>query len=104
VAGVLAEGQDLRQVTVKRSGDALALAPGPQFYVVNQRAEHFSGLRPDCRVVQCLFELRAALARVERLVLQDHVEHCVADAVSSGNKAEREREIEELISVLNSAT
>jgi CsoR family transcriptional regulator, copper-sensing transcriptional repressor len=48
--------------------------------------------------------VRAALARVERLVLQDHVEHCVADAVSSGNKAERERKIEELISVLNSAT
>jgi DNA-binding FrmR family transcriptional regulator len=48
--------------------------------------------------------VRAALTRVERLVLQDHVEHCVVDAVSSGNKAERERKIEELISVLNSAT
>jgi DNA-binding FrmR family transcriptional regulator len=48
--------------------------------------------------------VRAALTRVERLVLQDHVEHCVVDAVSSGNKAERERKIEELISALNSAT
>jgi DNA-binding FrmR family transcriptional regulator len=48
--------------------------------------------------------VRAALTRVERLVLQDHVEHCVVEAVSSGNKAERERKIEELISVLNSAT
>ncbi|HML90841.1 metal-sensitive transcriptional regulator [Methyloceanibacter sp.] len=48
--------------------------------------------------------VRAALARVERLVLQDHVEHCVADAVASGDKAERERKIEELISVLKGAT
>ncbi len=48
--------------------------------------------------------VRAALARVERLVLQDHVEHCVADAVASGDKAERERKIEELIGVLKRAT
>jgi DNA-binding FrmR family transcriptional regulator len=47
--------------------------------------------------------VRAALARVERLVLQDHVEHCVADAVASGDKAERERKIEELITVIDSA-
>jgi CsoR family transcriptional regulator, copper-sensing transcriptional repressor len=48
--------------------------------------------------------VRAALARVERLVLQDHVGHCVADAVASGDQAERERKIEELINVIDSAT
>ena len=35
--------------------------------------------------------VRAALARVERLVLQEHVAHCVADAVASGDKTERDR-------------
>ena len=48
--------------------------------------------------------VRAALARVEGLVLQDHVEHCVADAVSSGDKKERERKIEELIAVIDRAS
>jgi len=47
---------------------------------------------------------RAALSRVERLVLQDHVSHCVTDAVASGNQKERERKIDELISVIDSAT
>jgi len=48
--------------------------------------------------------VRAALARVERLVLQDHVEHCVADAVASGDRTERERKIDELIGVIDRAS
>jgi len=48
--------------------------------------------------------VRAALARVERLVLQDHVGHCVADAVASGDKTERERKIDELIGVIDRAS
>jgi DNA-binding FrmR family transcriptional regulator len=47
---------------------------------------------------------RAALSRVERLVLQDHVGHCVADAVASGDRKERKRKIDELINVIDSAT
>lgn len=47
---------------------------------------------------------RAALSRVERLVLQDHVSHCVADAVASGDKNERKKKIDELIAVIDSAT
>jgi DNA-binding FrmR family transcriptional regulator len=45
--------------------------------------------------------VRAALARVEHLVLQDHVGHCIANAVASGDEAERGRKIEELITVLD---
>ena len=48
--------------------------------------------------------VRAALSRVERLVLQEHVSHCVADAVASGDKNERKRKIDELIAVIDSAT
>jgi len=48
--------------------------------------------------------VRAALARVERLVLQDHVGHCVADAVASGDETERERKIDELIGVIDRAS
>ena len=47
---------------------------------------------------------RAALSRVERLVLQDHVSHCVADAVASGDRKERKRKIDELINVIDRAT
>lgn len=46
----------------------------------------------------------AALVRVERLVLQDHIEHCVTEAVTSGNKAEREQKIGELINVIDRAS
>jgi DNA-binding FrmR family transcriptional regulator len=52
-------------------------------------------------VITQIQAVRAALARVERLVLQDHVGHCVADAVASGNEVERGRKIEELITVLD---
>jgi CsoR family transcriptional regulator, copper-sensing transcriptional repressor len=47
---------------------------------------------------------RAALLRIERLVLQDHLSHCIADAVESDNKKDREQKIDELITVINSAT
>jgi DNA-binding FrmR family transcriptional regulator len=52
-------------------------------------------------VITQLQAVRAALARVERLVLQDHVGHCVADAAASGDEVERGRKIEELITVLD---
>ena len=48
--------------------------------------------------------VRAALTRVEQLVLQDHVGHCVADAVASGDEGEREQKIEELLAVIDRAS
>jgi len=55
-------------------------------------------------VITQIQAVTAALARVERLVLQDHVEHCVTEAVASGNKAEREQKIGELITVIDRAS
>ena len=43
---------------------------------------------------------RAALRRVEDSVLQEHVEHCVAQAIRSGDAAEQRRKVEELLDVL----
>ncbi len=43
---------------------------------------------------------RAALRRVEEAVLRDHVEHCVAQAIRSGDAAEQERKVDELLEVL----
>ncbi len=37
--------------------------------------------------------LKAALDRVALLLLDDHVEHCVADAVRSGDGADKLREL-----------
>ena len=47
--------------------------------------------------------VRAAHARVEQLVLKDHVAHCVADAAASQDKKDQARKIEELISVIDRA-
>jgi DNA-binding FrmR family transcriptional regulator len=43
---------------------------------------------------------RAALRRVEEAVLRDHVEHCVAQAIRSGDPAEQKRKVDELLEVL----
>jgi DNA-binding FrmR family transcriptional regulator len=43
------------------------------------------------------------LARVEDQLLREHVQHCVRHAMTSGNKAEQERKIEELMAVVSRA-
>jgi DNA-binding FrmR family transcriptional regulator len=43
---------------------------------------------------------RAALRRVEDSVLREHVEHCVAQALQSGDPAEQRGKVEELLDVL----
>jgi CsoR family transcriptional regulator, copper-sensing transcriptional repressor len=47
--------------------------------------------------------VRAALRRLEEEVLRDHVAHCVEHAISSGNKADQRRKIEELMEVVSRA-
>jgi len=43
---------------------------------------------------------RAALKRVEDAVIREHVEHCVAEAVKSGDKVRSRAKIDELLDVL----
>ncbi len=43
---------------------------------------------------------RAALKRVEDSVLREHVEHCVAQAIQSGDAAEQRGKVDELLEVL----
>ncbi len=43
---------------------------------------------------------RAALRRVEEAVLRDHVEHCVGQAIRSGDAAEQKKKVDELLEVL----
>ena|SRR5438046_66373 len=54
-------------------------------------------------IVTQIAAVRAALRRVEEEVLRDHVAHCVEHAISSGNKAEQRRKIEELMTVIGRA-
>ena len=44
--------------------------------------------------------VRAALRRVEAELLSDHAGHCLAEAIASGNKAEREQKVAELVNLL----
>ena len=43
---------------------------------------------------------RAALRRVEEAVLREHVEHCVAQAIRSGEPAEQKAKVDELLDVV----
>jgi DNA-binding FrmR family transcriptional regulator len=44
--------------------------------------------------------IRAALRGVEDVVLKDHVEHCVEDAITSGDGGEQRRKVQELVTAL----
>jgi DNA-binding FrmR family transcriptional regulator len=52
-------------------------------------------------VVTQLSAVRAALRRAEEEILADHAAHCVANAISSGNKTEQHRKVAELIDVIS---
>ncbi|HWV82149.1 MAG TPA: metal-sensitive transcriptional regulator [Hyphomicrobiaceae bacterium] len=51
-------------------------------------------------IVTQIAAVRAALRRVEESVLRDHVNHCVRHAIASGDKAEQEQKVAELMDVL----
>ena len=54
-------------------------------------------------IVTQISAVRAALSRVEEEVLREHIQHCFRHAMTSGNKAEQERKIEELMAVVSRA-
>jgi DNA-binding FrmR family transcriptional regulator len=54
-------------------------------------------------IVTQISAVRAALRRLEEEVLRDHVAHCVEHAITSGNKAEQRKKIEELMNVVGRA-
>lgn len=45
--------------------------------------------------------IRAALGKVEAEILKDHADHCVADAIRSGDVAEQRRKVDELVELFN---
>jgi DNA-binding FrmR family transcriptional regulator len=51
-------------------------------------------------IVTQIAAVRAALRRVEEEVLRDHISHCVAHAMASGDKSEQTQKIDELMGVL----
>jgi DNA-binding FrmR family transcriptional regulator len=51
-------------------------------------------------IVTQIAAVQAALRRVEEDVLRDHISHCVAHAMASGDAAEQKQKIDELMDVL----
>ena len=51
-------------------------------------------------VVTQVAAARAALKRVEELVLKDHVGHCIEHAIASGDQKEQRKKVAELMDVL----
>lgn len=45
--------------------------------------------------------VQGALEQVQKLLLSRHIESCVADAMRSGSKSERQQKIEELLDVFS---
>ena len=45
--------------------------------------------------------VQGALEQVQKLLLGRHIESCVADALRSGTKSDRQRKIEELLDVFS---
>jgi CsoR family transcriptional regulator, copper-sensing transcriptional repressor len=54
-------------------------------------------------IVTQIAAVRAALRRAEEEILRDHVAHCVAHAITSGDKADQRRKVAELMDVMGRA-
>jgi CsoR family transcriptional regulator, copper-sensing transcriptional repressor len=54
-------------------------------------------------IVTQIAAVRAALAKVEEDILQEHIGHCVAHTIKSGDAAEQRQKISELMEVLGRA-
>src|ERR1035437_8318771 len=54
-------------------------------------------------IVTHIGAVRVALRRVEAEILRDHIAHCVAHAISSGDKADQRRKVAELMDVMGRA-
>ena len=55
-------------------------------------------------VLTQLRAVRAALAKVETQMLNDHLGHCIEDAILAGDKDEQRRKAGELIELLERST
>lgn len=54
-------------------------------------------------VLTQLRAVRAALAKVETLMLKDHLGHCIEGAITSGDVADQRKKAAELIALLDHA-
>ena len=54
-------------------------------------------------IVTQIAAVRAALRRIEEAVLEDHVGHCVAEAIRSGDPEAQQQKIGELMAVIGRA-
>lgn len=52
-------------------------------------------------VVHQVSAVRSALAKVSQIVLEKHFQTCLVDAFESGDDAERQRKVEELMEVFS---
>lgn len=51
-------------------------------------------------VVRQIHAIKAALSSLEKIVLDDHLEHCVESALKSSSLKARREKVEELVAVL----
>ena len=54
-------------------------------------------------IVTQISAVRAALRRLEKEILRDHVAHCVEHAIAAGNKADQRQKVAELMDVIGRA-
>jgi DNA-binding FrmR family transcriptional regulator len=83
------------QVTAKKAGSALKRIEGQ----VRGLHKMIDEDRYCIDVVTQIEAVRAALSRVEADLLRQHLQHCVHKAMSSKDRAEQDRFVEELVGV-----
>lgn len=88
-------GIDMDQIVAKKTGAALKRIEG-QVRGVQKMIEED---RYCIDVVTQIEAVRAALARVESDLLRQHLQHCVHTAMTTKQRGEQERVIEELVKV-----
>jgi CsoR family transcriptional regulator, copper-sensing transcriptional repressor len=85
VAGYIAHKDDIQKRLLRIEGQARGL----QRMVDDERY--------CIDILTQVKSIKAALDRVALLLLDDHVEHCIADAVSTGDGADKLRELSQAI-------
>lgn len=83
------------------------VAVGKRLRRVEGQVRGIAGMVEDDRycidVVTQIGAVRAALRKIEEEVLRDHVAHCVAHAIRSGDPDEQRKKVAELMDVLGRA-
>ena len=87
---------DTREIVNKRLSRIAGQVAGLQRMVENERY--------CIEVIDQISAVRAALAKVSGIMLASHMQTCIKDAFTSGDKMQQDKKIDELVATMNRAS